>query len=128
MKKFFLGFLSGILISAASIMSFGFFYANDSKRPPEEMIGFTKIENGESIACKQIKIFQVLKSNAALAYLHKSSELYDYNVVLLIGCDGDNFYDEQKIPVTNGKTVRRIGTYTYHTKEMQKTVPAVKIY
>lgn len=126
MKRFFLGFVCGVAMTFAV----GYLLAPNPNGDDRVTRGLTKIENGETIPCKQIKIFQVLKPNMALADLTNAPEKsYDRDelLVLIIGDEKDSFYEKQKINVTNGKVVKRVGTYTYPTKESRKTVPAVKI-
>jgi len=73
----------------------------------------------------EIKIFQVLAPNMALASTGKFGSL----VVLLINYDGISYYDDQKIQIPVGKCARQIGTYQYTTMKdnFGKTVPAVII-
>lgn len=128
MKKFILGFISGVLITLGVFFVIG--YANGNKESNQELKGLTLIENGETMPCKQVRIFQVLRPNVALSHLtNKPEEIYDSDriLVLLIGDEKDNFYDQQKINIPSGKAVKRIGTYTYPTKASTKTVPAVEI-
>ena len=48
--------------------------------------------------------------------------------MLLLGDDDDLYYDEQKINIPEGKSVKQVGIYQYTTKSGQlKTIPAVKI-
>ena len=88
-------------------------------------------QDGACINAKQIKIFQTLEPNIALAHaLTKPNAIFDENetLVLIIGDENAHYYDEQKINVPTGKCAKQIGTYQYPTKQdIYKTVPAVKI-
>lgn len=98
----------------------------------DEIPGLTVFEqDGACINAKQIKIFQTLEPNIALAHaLTKPNAIFDENetLVLIIGDENAHYYDEQKINVPTGKCAKQIGTYQYPTKQdIYKTVPAVKI-
>lgn len=127
MKKFILGFVCGVIVTIVAVMGVGY-YAS-SKANSSDMPGLTRIENGETIPCKQIKIFQVIRPNVALAYLSNKIDGYDSNkiLVLFIGDAKENYYDDQKIIISDGKSIKRVGTYSYKTKVGHRTVPAVKI-
>ena len=88
---------------------------------------FPKKKNGDIIAKEKevLKVFQVLKPNAALV---KYGSFPNEILILLIGEDDDLYYDNQKIIVPEGKTAKQAGIYQYNTKSGElKTVPAVKI-
>lgn len=130
MKKFILGFVCGVIVTVVAAMGFGYYAGSRANSSNGDMPGLTMIENGETIPCKQVRIFQVLRPNRALAYLTNYPEKnYDSEeiVVLYVGDEKDNFYDEQKINVPEGKFIRRVGTFTYPAKNSQKTVPAVEL-
>lgn len=78
-----------------------------------------------------IVIFQTFKHDMALAHVVQTSGNMFSNdrlLVLLIGNEQSNFYDDLKIEVSNDKVVKQVGVYQYVSKnEMQRTVPAVTI-
>lgn len=129
MKKFILGFLCGVLVTIGGVFALGYFAGGNSNS--QDIVGLTRIENGENIQGKQFKIFQVLKPNVALAHLtNKPEERYDSDevLVLLVGEANAQFYDEQKITIPAGKSIKRVGTYSYTSKGgLARTVPAVMI-
>lgn len=88
-------------------------------------------QEGACINAKQIKIFQTLEPNMALAHaLTKPNAIFDENetLVLIVGDENTHYYDEQKINIPAGKCAKQIGTYQYPTKQdIYKTVPAVEI-
>ena len=80
---------------------------------------------------KQIKIFQTLEPDIALAHTQKKMDAFldlDDTLILILGDENSHFYDEQKITIPNGKCAKQVGTYQYNTKNgVMKTVPAVEI-
>ena len=93
--------------------------------------GLTIFEKeGTCISAKQLHIFQTLAPDLALADAKSiPNSIYDPNeiLVLLVGDENSNFYDDLKISISKGKCTRQIGTYQYETKMGVKTVPAVTI-
>ncbi len=88
---------------------------------------FPKKKDGDIIAKEKevLKVFQVLKPNAALV---KTGSFPNEILMLLIGEDDDLYYDDQKIVVPQGKTAKQVGIYQYNAKSGElKTIPAVKI-
>ena len=115
--------------------SFKNFVAQDEKQEninPEEkkLTGitlFSKKKDGDIIAKEKetLKVFQVLKPNAALV---KAGSFSNEILMLLLGDDDDLYYDEQKISIPEGKSAKQAGIYQYTAKSGQlKTIPAVKI-
>ena len=115
--------------------SFKNFVSQDEKQEninPEEkkLTGitlFSKKKDGDIIAKEKeiLKVFQVLKPNAALV---KAGGFSNEILMLLLGDDDDLYYDEQKINIPEGKSAKQVGIYQYTTKSGQlKTIPAVKI-
>ena len=50
-------------------------------------------------------------------------------VVMILANEGMFYYDEQKIPIPEGKCLRQIGTSRYTTvKNIDKTVPIVQVF
>lgn len=93
--------------------------------------GLTIFEKeGTCISAKQLHIFQTLAPDLALADAKSiPNSIYDPNeiLVLLVGDENSNFYDDLKISISKGKCVKQIGTYQYESKMGLKTVPAVTI-
>ncbi len=86
---------------------------------------FSKKKDGEIITKEQIRIFQILKPNTALA---KAGSFPNEILMLLVGDDDDLYYDDQKINIPEGKAAKQVGVYQYNTKGGElKTIPAVKI-
>ena len=87
---------------------------------------FPKKKDGDIIAKEKevLKVFQVLKPNAALV---KTGSFPNEILMLLIGEDDDLYYDDQKIVVPQGKNAKQVGIYQYNAKSGElKTIPAVK--
>ena len=88
-------------------------------------------EEGKCIGAKQIKIMQTLEPNIALAHAKtQPNAIYDPNeiLVLLIGDEKTNYYDDQQINIPKGMCAKQVGTYQYQSRELgMKTVPAVTI-
>ena len=115
--------------------SFKNFVSQDEKQeninPDEKKLSgitlFPKKKDGDIIAKETdfLKVFQVLKPNAALV---KTGSFSNEILMLLIGDDDDLYYDDQKINIPDGKNAKQVGIYQYTTKSGQlKTIPAVKI-
>jgi len=114
--------------------SFKNFVAQDEKQEvlnkDEKLTGitlFSKKKDGETIVKEKenLKVFQVLKPNAALV---KAGSFSNEILMLLLGDDDDLYYDDQKINIPEGKSAKQVGVYQYTTKSGQlKTIPAVKI-
>ncbi len=67
-----------------------------------------------------------------MALTHAKSipnSIYDPNkiLVLLVGEENSNLYDDLKIGIPKGKCVKQIGIYQYESKMGLKTVSAVTI-
>ena len=87
-------------------------------------------EEGKCTNAKQLKIMQTLEPNMALAHAKtQPNTIYDENeiLVLLLGDEKTNYYDEQKINIPKGMCAKQVGTYQYEAKMGMKTVPAVTI-
>lgn len=128
MIKNILIFLSGMLTMFVITAVFAFIQNTQAVLPS----GLTVFEQpGSCINSKQIKIFQTLEQNMALAHaLTKPNEIFDENrtLVLILGDENTHYYDDQKIDIPKGLCAKQIGTYKYKTKEdLYKTVPAVEI-
>lgn len=87
-------------------------------------------EEGKCTGAKQIKIMQTLEPDMALAYAKtQPNAIYDPNeiLVLLLGDEKTNYYDDQKIDIPRRMSAKQVGTYQYEAKAGMKTVPAVTI-
>ena len=87
-------------------------------------------EEGKCTNARQIKIMQTLEPNMALAHAKtQPNAIYDENeiLVLLLGDEKANYYDDQKINIPKGMCAKQVGTYQYEAKMGIKTVPAVTI-
>ena len=120
-KSFFLGLVTGILLTFAFIFFIGL--ANSNSDASDEI---QYLENPIAYENKQetsFKVFQVL-GKTALAK-EESDKIGDHitylgNIVLIIG---DNFYTDQVVTIKNPK---RVGTYSYTSKsDMPLTVPVL---
>jgi len=119
--KFFLGFVTGIILTF--IVLYVFYFSSTKEGELQGLTLFKK--SGECITKRKLKVFQTVRTNAALA---EFGEYPNKMLVLLINYDGVAYYDEQKIVIPKSKCARRIGTYFYSTAlGLQKTVPAVEI-
>lgn len=126
MKKSILIFIAGMITTLLLEVFIGIISATNN------IPGLTLFEKeGSSINAKQIEIFQTIAPNVALAYAKTNPyAIYDNNqlFVLILGNENTNYYDDQKINVPRGKSVKQIGTYQYKTAQgIYKTVPAVEI-
>lgn len=87
-------------------------------------------EEGKCTSARQIKIMQTLEPDKALAHTKtQPNAIYDPNeiLVLLLGDEKTNYYDDQKIDIPKGKCAKQVGTYQYEAKSGMKTVPVVTI-
>ncbi len=125
MKKILLfvgGFITGIIVTVLVALSFSV-----DNQPDNDLSGLTIFsERGECIKTgNEIKVFQVLKPNMALA---NTGDFSDGIVVLLVNYDGKYYYDDEKIKIPGDKCARQRGIYQYTTKNNQeKTVPVIVI-
>lgn len=146
MKRFLI-FIGGFVAGVLATIFVGYILVIANKPIDDGLIGLTVFpEKGDCVKTTskskstEIDIFQVVEPNMALGNINNYTDkkMYggdnyrDYDigndvVVLLINYDGNTYYDDQKIDVTN-KCVRQIGTYQYTAKiGIEKTVPAVVI-
>lgn len=124
--KQFLIFIGGFIVGILATLLFAY-WVSVSNESSDGILGLTIFpEKGEClIKKKELEIFQVIKSNMALAETGKSS---DRMLVLLINYDGLSYYDNQKIKIPTNKCARQIGTYQYTTgMGIRRTVAAVSI-
>ena len=121
-------FISGMITMLVLVVLFGVIVnlSNNDGYP-----GLTIFENeGKCINAKQLQNMQTLEPNMALA--HEKAQpnvIYDPNeiLVLLLGDEKTNYYDDQKIDIPKGMCAKQVGTYQYEAKAGMKTVPAVTI-
>ena len=115
------GFVAGIL--ATYLVAFVLTNQSESN---DDLSGLTMFpEKGEFLTKSDLKIFQTLKPNMALA---KFGKYLDETLVLLINEENIFYYDDQIVKIPPKKCARLIGTFQYETKaEMPKTVPVVVI-
>ena len=120
-KSFFIGMLSGVVLTIVALVVIAFV----SKKASEDD-AVQRLEKPVSYENKKItsfKVFQVIGEDAALAkeISDKELDMYLGNTVVLIGKD---FYSDQVITIKNPK---RIGTYSYtNNGGMPKTVPIIE--
>ncbi len=121
-------FISGMVTMFVLIILFGAIMNPSSNSGYPGLTLFE--EEGKCMNAKQLQVMQVIEPNMALSHAKtRPNEIYDPNeiLVLLIGGETTNYYDDQKINVPKGKCVKQIGTYKYEAKMGMKTVPAVEI-
>ena len=121
-KSFFLGVVTGIVLTLATLFVFAIINKNsadnDSVQYLEQPVSY---ENKKETS---FKVLQVL-GNAALATEASdkigSDVIYFGNTVLVLG---ENFYSDQIVTVKNPQ---RVGTYSYTNKGgMPMTVPVIE--
>lgn len=124
MKKwlvFLLGIITGIIITAGTILAFTFafnFNLSDNSR----IIGLEMFEEpGDYMEYSQFEVFQVVESGCALAHADDSFGA----IVFIIPNKNQQFYDEQKIVLKKDQCAQRVGTYKYSTKmKIEKNCPS----
>ena len=119
-KSFFLGVLTGIVLTFVGLFVIGLVYQKS------EDITIQYLENPVSYENKKetsFKVFQVLENKALaneVSDTFYNSVMYLGNTVLLLG---DNYYNDQ---VVNVKNPQRVGTFKYITNEKEiMTVPII---
>jgi len=119
--KFFSGFLVGIL---ATVL--GFYVYTHYEKEDDGLVGLTLLkQRGQCITKKNLKIFQTMRPDMALA---EFGQFPNNTLVLLVNKSGIVYYDSQRIVVPKNQCARQIGTYQYETKiGIAKTVPVVII-
>lgn len=118
-KSFFLGVVTGIVLTFAGLFVIGYVNQNESD-PIQYLEQPVSYENKTETS---FQVFQVL-SNAALA--REASDviggdvMYLGNIVVILG---ENFYNDQVVTIDNPQ---RLGTYSYTTNAgIPMTVPVV---
>lgn len=87
-------------------------------------------EPGDVVEDNNLKVFQVIAEDAALAkgQEDKYDDLYLGKVYLLINNDGKFYYDDEIVKAKEGKVFRQVGIYRYPTRnENIKTVPIIML-
>jgi hypothetical protein len=78
------------------------------------------------ISTNQLRVFQVVEPNMALAETNES--YYEQIVVLVTNDEGKYYYDNEIIKIPSQKKARQTGVYKYKTTSGDyKTVPVVRI-
>ena len=108
-KSFFLGVVTGIVLTFVGLFVVGLVNQNSADDDPVQYLEQpVSYENKKETS---FKVFQVL-GNAALAneISNKEYKWYNGNTVVLLG---ENFYSDQIVTIKNPQ---RIGTYSYTNK------------
>lgn len=119
-KSFFLGLLTGVVLTFIVLIVIGYVAMHDVK----EIDKIDYLETTVSYENKSetsFKVFQVF-GEAALAseISNREFDLYNGNTVMILGTD---FYSDQIVTVYNPK---RVGTYSYtNNGGMPMTVPVI---
>ena len=119
-KSFFLGVITGIVLTFVGLFVIGLVNQNSEDNDPIHYL--EKPVSYENKKETSFKVFQVL-GNAALAseISNKEYKWYNGNTVVLLG---ENFYSDQVVTVRNPQ---RVGTYSYtHKSGMPMTVPVIE--
>ena len=120
-KSFFLGVVTGIVLTFAGLFVIGLINQNSADNDPVQYLEQpVSYENKKETS---FKVLQVL-GNAALATEASdkvgSLIMYYGNTVLVLG---ENFYSDEIVKVKN---LQRVGTYSYTTNGgIPKTVPVI---
>ena len=120
-KSFFLGVLTGIVLTFVGLFVIGLVYQKSKDSTIQYLENPISYENKKETS---FKVFQVLENKALaneVSDTFYNSVMYLGNTVLLLG---DNYYNDQ---VVNVKNPQRIGTFKYiTTKEKTVTVPVIE--
>ena len=120
-KSFFIGMLSGIVLTIAVLFIIGF--VSQKNNEDDAIQRLEKPVSYENKKETSFKVFQVIGEDAALAkeISDKELDMYLGNTVVLIGKD---FYSDQVITMKNPQ---RTGTYSYmNNSGMPMTVPIIE--
>lgn len=120
-KSFFIGMLSGIVLTIAVLFIIGF--VSQKNNEDDAIQRLEKPVSYENKKETSFKVFQVIGEDAALAkeISDKKLDMYLGNTVVLIGKD---FYSDQVITMKNPQ---RTGTYSYmNNGGMPMTVPIIE--
>ena len=120
-KSFFIGMLSGMVLTIAALFVIGFVNQRDNEDDAIQHLETPlSYENKKETS---FKVFQVLGEDAALAreVSDKKYDLYFGNTIVLVGND---FYSDQVITIKNPQ---RTGRYSYtNNRDMPMTVPIIE--
>ena len=120
-KSFFLGVLTGIVLTFVGLFVIGLVYQKSEDGTIQYLENPVSYENKKETS---FRVFQVLGNKALADEVSGTvgnSAIYLGNTVLLLG---DNYYNDQ---VVNVKNPQRIGTFKYiTTKEKTVTVPVIE--
>lgn len=120
-KSFFIGMLSGIVLTIVALFVIGFVRQKNNEDDAIQYL--EKPVSYENKKITSFKVFQVLGEDAALA-MESSDKEYKWfygNTVLLVGKD---FYSDQVVTMKNPQ---RTGTYSYtNNSGMPMTVPIIE--
>lgn len=120
-KSFFIGMLSGIVLTIAVLFIIGF--VSQKNNEDDAIQRLEKPVSYENKKETSFKVFQVIGEDAALAkeISDKKLDMYLGNTVVLIGKD---FYSDQVITMKNPQ---RTGTYSYmNNGGISMTVPIIE--
>ena len=120
-KSFFIGMLSGIVLTIAVLFIIGF--VSQKNNEDDAIQRLEKPVSYENKKKTSFKVFQVIGEDAALAkeISDKELDMYLGNTVVLIGKD---FYSDQVVTMKNPQ---RTGTYSYmNNSGMPMTVPIIE--
>ena len=119
-KSFFLGVLTGIVLTFVGLFVIGLVYQKSEDGTIQYLENPVSYENKKETS---FRVFQVLGNKALADEVSGTvgnSAIYLGNTVLLLG---DNYYNDQ---VVNVKNPQRIGTFKYiTTEEKTVTVPII---
>ena len=118
-KSFFLGVLTGIVLTIAVLFIIALANQNSEGNDPVQYL--EQPVSYEDKTETSFKVFQVLGSAALASEIsNKEYKWYNGNTVMILG---DNFYSDQVVTVKNPQ---RVGTYSYTNKGgMPMTVPVI---
>lgn len=118
-KSFFLGVVTGIVLTLAAFFALALVNRNSEGSDPVQY--FEKPVSYEDKTETSFKVFQVLGSAALASEIsNKEYQWYNGNTVVILG---ENFYSDQVVTVKNPQ---RVGTYSYTNKGgMPMTVPVI---
>ena len=119
-KSFFLGILTGIILTLAILFVIGLVKKNSADDDSVQLL--EKPVSYENKKETSFKVFQVL-GDAALAseISNKKYKWYNGNTVVILG---ENYYSDQVVKMKNPQ---RVGTYSYTNKGgIPMTVPVLE--
>lgn len=130
MKKFIFGFILGGIIVIATFKFIEYRNSNNSS-----LKLFEKPEMERCLSdIKELKVFQVLEDRIALTQENVNIDGFNLSIpylsdiVLLIGKEGQQFYDNERITLKKNQCFKQKGTYQYKSKDGDyHTVPAVVV-